>query len=160
MNKHWTHTDRTKPLYMYTWSETHTVSTIFTTSGMFIFVLCSLLVILKSKGADTLAALSIQMIVMMMITFMKCYSSLSSRLIAKWNTLAFNNMFWISTKVLYLQHCLVVTSWCHMKLHFMSLHVKPHTYGPCIFAVTCPLQFWQNGQNLLHAAVVMQGWNR
>ena len=29
----------------------------------------------------------------------------------------------------------------------------------CMLAVTCHLHFWQNDQDLLHAAVVTRGWN-
>ena len=43
---------------------------------------------------------------------------------------------------------------CHC--HFMQSHIcKMHA---CL-AVTCHLHFWQNDQDLLHTAVVTQGWN-
>ena len=44
---------------------------------------------------------------------------------------------------------------------FTSLYSKPHAYRVHVWlAVTCHLHFWQNDQDLLHAAVVTPGWNR
>ena len=82
--------------------------------------------------------------------------------------------FSISTKVLYLQHCLVVT-WlvpretaamsgryaytiqpCIISRHFMQSHIlRVHV---CL-VVTCHLHFWQNDRDLLRAAVRTRGWN-
>ena len=82
--------------------------------------------------------------------------------------------FSISTKVLYLQHCLVVT-WlvpretaafsvryactiqpCIISRHFKQSHIlRVHV---CL-VVTCLLHFWQNDRDLLRAAVGARGWN-
>ena len=79
--------------------------------------------------------------------------------------------FWISTKVMYLQHW---HGWCHMKLlpcqrvlctpynhlpcHFMQSHTCIHNVHACL-AVICHLHFQPNGWDLLHAIAVTQGWN-
>ena len=101
------------------------------------------------------------------------YSLLLSRLTAffvacgsEWVTVAFNSAFSISTEVVYLQHCLIVT-WlvpcetatilahsvctlqpCTMSHLFMQSHMHRRVHA-CL-AVTCHLHFWQNGWNLLH----------
>jgi len=109
------------------------------------------------------------------------YSPLSSRLTAllshlilnEW--LAFYSAFWISTQVVYLQRCLVVT-WlapretavfsarplytmqpCTTSRHFMQSHTR--RVHACL-AVTCHLHIWQNAWDLLRATAVTRGWNR
>ena len=82
--------------------------------------------------------------------------------------------FWISTKVVYLQHCLVVTRLVPhetaailvrsvytiqpyaMSHHFMQTHIQ--RVHACL-AITCPLHFWRNDWDLLHATVATWGWN-
>ena len=83
--------------------------------------------------------------------------------------------FWISTKVVYLQRCLILT-WlvpretdailaCSLytvrqrtvSRHFMQIHI--HRVHACL-AVTCHLHLWQNDQDLLCVTAVTQGWNR
>ena len=83
--------------------------------------------------------------------------------------------FYISTKLVYLHHCLVVTwlvpcempaiSVCSvyiiqpstMSCHFMQSHIRRvHAY----LAGTCCLHFWQIDWDLLHATGVTRGWNR
>ena len=83
--------------------------------------------------------------------------------------IVFIMLFWISTKVVYLQHW---HGWCHMKLlpsqcilctpynhasyHFMQSNIrKVHVY----LAVTCHLHFWQNDWGLLRATAVTHGLN-
>ena len=87
---------------------------------------------------------------------------------------AFYSAFWSSTRIVYLQHCLVVT-WlvphetaailahsvyaiqlCIMSHHFAQSHIC-RVYA-CL-AVTCHLHFQQNDQDPLLAPVVTQGWN-
>ena len=81
---------------------------------------------------------------------------------------------YISTKLVYLQCCLVVT-WlvpretaaisahsvytmqaCTVSCHFMQSHI--HRVHVCL-AVTCHLHFWQNDQDLFHAVEVERYWN-
>ena len=85
----------------------------------------------------------------------------------EWVTVALYSAFWISTQVVYLQRCLVVT-WlvpretaacsarslyiiqpCTMSRHFMQSHIR-RVLG-CL-AVTCRLHFRQNDRDLLRAA--------
>ena len=82
--------------------------------------------------------------------------------------------FWISTKVVYLQHCLVVTWLVPHVTAAISVH-SAYTMQPCAtshhlmqthtqrvhacLAIICPLHFWQNDRDLLHATVVTWGWN-
>ena len=85
--------------------------------------------------------------------------------------LALKCIFWISTKVVYLQRW---HGWCHMKLQpswrkFCVHHTTMHyvtsfkaTYIRSVYAylaVTCHLHFWQNDRDLLHATGVTQVWN-
>ena len=85
-----------------------------------------------------------------------------------WVTVAFYSAFWISTKVVYIQCCLVVT-WlvpleaaavlacsvcsiqpCTMSHHFMQSQIhRVHAY----LAVTCHLNFCQNDRDLLHGTM-------
>ena len=84
---------------------------------------------------------------------------------------AFLKIHWsgVLTALLSLLH-----GWCHMKLllslcifcvrhttmhHFtVSLHLKPHTWGACVFSCNLPpAPFWQNDWDLLHASVVTRG---
>ena len=109
-----------------------------------------------------------------MITFMSCYSPLSSRLTArdsKWVAVAFYSMQWISTELVHIQRCLVVT-WlvplvisacsvytvqsCTMSCHFMQSQIR-RVY--VWLAVTCHLHFWQNDLDLLWATAITRGWN-
>ena len=88
--------------------------------------------------------------------------------VSEWVTVAFKSEFWISTEVVYLQHCLIVTwlvpretaavsiQWCTVSRHFMLSHIR--RVHACL-AVTCNLHFWQNGRDLLRATAVTRGWN-
>ena len=101
--------------------------------------------------------------------------ALLSHVISKWVIVAFYSMFWISTEVVHVQHCLLIT-WlvpcetavilacsvytiqpCTMSHHYMQSHI--HRMHVCL-AGTCHPHFWQNDQDLLHATAVTQGWNR
>ena len=94
---------------------------------------------------------------------------------SKWATVTFYRAFWISTEVVYLRRCLVVTwlvsretaaVWPHfvytmqpwtMSRHFMQSHIR-RLYA-CL-AVTCYLHFWQNDRDLsLCATAVTRRWN-
>ena len=79
----------------------------------------------------------------------------------------YSAFFWISTKAVYLQHW---HGWCHMKLlPSQCVLCTPYNHAPCHFmqshirkvhvclAVTCHLQFWQNGLITLHLHVMRQG---
>ena len=84
-------------------------------------------------------------------------------------------MLWISTQVVCLQRCLVLTWLVALETVAISAH-SVNTIRPCsilchsmqshkhrvqvCFAVTCHLHFWQNGWDLLRATAVTQGWNR
>ena len=83
--------------------------------------------------------------------------------------IAFYSGFFISTKVVYLQHW---HGWCHKKLlPSRRILCTPYNHAPCHFmqshirkvyeclAVTCHLRFWQNDWGLLRATVVTRGWN-
>ena len=89
--------------------------------------------------------------------------------------LAFCSAFSLSTEVVNLQRCLVVT-WlvpretaaisarsvdtirsCTMSCHFMQSHT--HRVYACL-VVTWHLHFWQNDRDLLRATAVTRGWNR
>ena len=93
---------------------------------------------------------------------------------SKWATSFYSTLLTASTKVVYLQHCLVVT-WlvlhetasilvhsvytirlCTMSCHFMQSHM---CRVPACLVVTHHLHFRQNDQDLLHATVVTLGWN-
>ena len=94
---------------------------------------------------------------------------------SEWVTVTFYSASWISTKVVSLQHCLVLT-WlvpcetaavmvsfvytiqpCAMSHHFILSHIcRVHA---CLGVTHC-LHFWQNDRDLLHATAVTQGWNR
>ena len=76
----------------------------------------------------------------------------------KWVTIFLQRIVLISTQVVYLQHCLVVTWFVPRKTantlarsvytvsgHFMQIHV--HREHECS-AVTCHLHFWQNDPDL------------
>ena len=82
--------------------------------------------------------------------------------------------FRISTEVVYLQCCLIVTwlvphetvavwVWpvytiqpCTMSCHLMQSHICRVHAG---LAVNCHLHFWQNDEDLLHATDITRGWN-
>ena len=69
----------------------------------------------------------------------------------------FLDFFWVSTEVVYLQRCFVVTWLVH---HVTSLHAKPHSVGACVFSCNPPpCTFGQKDRDLLHAIVVTRGWN-
>ena len=86
----------------------------------------------------------------------------------------FQGQFWISTKMVQIQHCLVVTQLlpcetvavsacsvytiqpCTMSHHFLQSHV--HRVHACL-AIACHLHFWQNDQDLLFATALTQRWN-
>ena len=89
-------------------------------------------------------------------------------------SVALYRAFWISTKVVYVECCFVVT-WlvpcetaavstcsvfiiqpCTMSHHFIQSHL--HRVHVCS-AVICHLHFWQNDRDLLHATAVTQGLN-
>ena len=83
--------------------------------------------------------------------------------------LAFIACFWISTKVVYLQHW---HGWCHMKLlPSWCILCTPHNRAPCHFmqshtckvcaclTVTYHLHFWKNNRDLLHASAVTREWD-
>ena len=86
----------------------------------------------------------------------------------------FTAHFWISTQMVYLQSCLVLTWLVPRETAAVLAHFM-FTIQPCTshhsmqnhiskvhacLAVTCHLHFWQNNWNLLHATVVTQEWNR
>ena len=88
----------------------------------------------------------------------------------EWLVVFFIVRFWLSTKVVYLQHW---HGWCHMKILLLSRRVMCTLYNhaPCHFmqsyiskvhahlAVTCHPHFWQNDRGLLRATAVTRGWN-
>ena len=93
----------------------------------------------------------------------------------EWVTVAFYSTFWVLPEVMYFQCCLVLI-WlvpretaamsahsvytiqlCIMSFYFMQSHIRRlHAW----LAVTCHLHFEQNDQDLLHATVATQWWNR
>ena len=92
---------------------------------------------------------------------------------SKW--VIFCNAFWTSTKLVYLQRCLVVAWLMPCETVAVLVHVlctlynhapvyghfiRSHMCGvhPCLF-VTCHLHFWQNDQDLLRDDAEIHGWN-
>ena len=86
--------------------------------------------------------------------------------------------FWISTEVVYSQHCLVwlLHGWCHSELlpsqrilctpynqspwHITSCKATSMNYRLHVCsAVTCYLHFWKNDLDSLCASAVTWGWN-
>ena len=74
------------------------------------------------------------------------------------------------TKVVYFSTVWLLHGWCYLKLLLsLCMVCVHHTSLICLFiqsckvlvclAVTCYLHFWQNDQELLHAAAVTQRWN-
>ena len=89
-------------------------------------------------------------------------------------TVAFYSAFGMSSDMVYVQRCLLVT-WlapretapvsaramhtmqpCTLPRNFMQSHIR--RVPACLF-VTCHLHFWQNERDLLCATAVTQEWN-